>query len=100
MVVITADKSLGILNLRVSGDNFQDTIETLKLNGVKWNPSTKFWNTNIVNFDDIITELNYEGEVVEVSALTKKDVQDYIDGLKELEITPYLKIRLVTFPTT
>lgn len=101
MVEITADKKLGIINLRVSGDNFQDTIETLKLNGVKWNPSTKFWNTNIVNFDDIVTELNYEGEVVEVSALTKKDIQDYIDGLKELEISKerrILKLDLLNFP--
>ena len=86
MVVITADKSQGVLNIKVSGDNFQDTIETLKLNGAKWNKYTKFWNKHILDLDDLITELNYEGEVVEVSALTKKEVQDYKDNLKELEL--------------
>ena len=83
---MVADKSQGVLNIKVSGDNFQDTIETLKLNGAKWNKYTKFWNKHILDLDDLVTELNYEGEVVEVSALTKKEVQDYKDSLKELEL--------------
>lgn len=101
MVVITADKSQGVLNIKVSGDNFQDTIETLKLNGAKWNKYTKFWNKHILDLDDLITELNYEGEVVEVSALTKKEVQDYKDNLKELELCKerrLLRLDILNFP--
>jgi hypothetical protein len=101
MVVITADKSQGLLNIKVSGDNFQDTIETLKLNGAKWNKYTKFWNKHILDLDDLITELNYEGEVVEVSALTKKEVQDYKDNLKELELCKerrLLRLDTLNFP--
>ena len=86
MVVITADKVAGVLNIKPMGDNFQDIIETLKLNGAKWNPKTKFWNKNILDMDDLIKELNFEGEAVEVSALTKQDVEDYKKNLKELEI--------------
>ena len=101
MVVIKVDKSLGILNIKVSGDNFQDTIETLKLNGVKWNPTTKFWNTNIVNLDDLITELNYSGEAVELSALDRQDYEDYKKQLVELEVSKERRLPrldLMNFP--
>lgn len=101
MVVITSNKQLGIINLKVTGDNFQDTIETLKLNGVRFDKNTKLWYTNILNFDDIVTELNYEGEVVEVSALTKKEIQDYKQELIELEVSKERRISrwdLMNFP--
>lgn len=86
MVTITADKISGVLNIKPSGENFQDIIETLKLNGAKWNPKTKFWNKSILDLDDLIRELNFEGEAVEVSALTKQEVEEYKKNLQELEV--------------
>ena len=101
MVKITANKSRGVLELRVYGDKFMDTVETLRLNGAKYHAPTKSWNVNILSLDDIITELNFEGEVVEVSALTKKEVEEYRESLKELEICKerrVLRLDLLNFP--
>ena len=92
MVKITANKSRGVLELRVYGDKFMDTVETLRLNGAKYHAPTKSWNVNILSLDDIITELNFEGEVVEVSALTKKEVEEYqFDSVWEYAFYRYHK---------
>lgn len=87
MVTITVDKEMGVLNIKPSGDNFQDLIENLKLNGARWNPKTKFWNKSIADYEDLVQELNYEGEVVEVSSLAKRDIDDYRNSLVELNVT-------------
>lgn len=86
MVEITCDSTLGILNIKPSGQSFQDIIETLKLNGATWNPTTKFWNKSISDLEDLENELLFEGESVEISELTRKQVEEYRESLKELQI--------------
>lgn len=87
MVEITCDATLGILNIKPSGSSFQDIIETLKLNGATWNPTTNFWNKSISDLEDLEKELLFEGEAVEISELTRRQVEEYKERLTELQVS-------------
>src|SRR5574344_328211 len=95
MVEITCDLNTKLLNISVSGDMFADTIETLKLKRCRWNNSIKAWTASISDYDSIVKELTYDGETLEISELTKRQIAQYKQSLCELEVsTQRRKIRL------
>ena len=82
----------GIRIVPNKNDDFQDIIETLKLNGCMWDPNIKLWKKSIVDYLDLIKELNYSGQVVELSELDKQKFEDYKASLSELEISKERRI--------
>lgn len=86
MIEITCDLEKEVLNIRPSGQNFQDIIEDLKTFGAKWNKVSKYWNAKILDLKELSDYMLSTGEVVEVSELTWKQYRDYVESFRELNI--------------
>src|SRR5574344_510830 len=91
MVEVTCNPKEGLVYLKISGDNFQDLVETLKYSHCRWNPELKRWQTSIAKFDDVKAELLYaqgKEEYIEISADTQAQIDSYLSNLKELKVSP------------
>lgn len=98
MVEVTCNKDLGLLYLKISGDNFQDLVETLKMCHCQWDNNVKRWKVSIAKYDDVIKEILYcngKEEYVEVSEQTKAEITQYFNEMQELKYPP---IRCVYHP--
>ena len=86
-IYIENSSDFGMKIIPSSNDDFQEIVEYLKLNGCRWDANLKIWKKPIVDYKDIIKELNYEGQAVELSALDKQNFENYISSLTELVIS-------------
>lgn len=87
IVFIENSSDFGMKIMPSSDDIFQDIVEYFKLNGCRWDKNLKLWKKSIADYEDMVKELNFEGQAVEISELDKQKFKIYRKNLCELEIT-------------
>ena len=91
MIEIEVDKENRCLAIFIKERDpvrFTEVKEALKDCKCHWNPTKKQWEKSIYDYDDLVEELKFEGENVESSEYVYKEIQEFKDTLKELEVIP------------
>lgn len=104
MVEIIGLENSDLFGMKISAKDsadFQEIVELLKLNGARYNSELKIWTKPKVDYLDVIKELNFDGQAVQLSPLDESTIKKYIDNLKELEISTSrrpVNFNLMKFP--
>ena len=91
MIEIDVDKENKCLAIFIKERDpvrFTEVKEKLKDCRCRWNATRKQWEKSIYDYDDLVEELEFEGETVESSEYVYKEIEEFRNTLKELEITP------------
>ena len=98
MISISFDSAEDFLHIVISGDNFRDLVDFVKLQGCKWDPDLKCWTLSITKFDDFKAAAKSFDDV-DIDMLTISEVERWKNNLTELELyRRAFKQELLTFP--
>lgn len=98
MISISFDSAEDFLHIVISGDNFRDLVDFVKLQGCKWDPDLKCWTLSITKFDDFKAAAKSFDDV-DIDMLTLSEVERWKSTLVELELyRRAFKQELLTFP--
>ena len=98
MISISFDSAEDFLHIAISGDNFRDLVDFVKLQGCKWDPELKCWTLSITKFDDFKSAAKSFDDV-DIDMLTLSEVERWKNNLVELELyRRAFKQELLTFP--
>jgi SNF2 family DNA or RNA helicase len=73
----------GMLNLKCTGAQFNEQIESCKMMKMIYDPKTKMWTTSAGRFNEVIDEMSQYH--IELSEFDKKEIKNYFDNLNELK---------------
>lgn len=98
MISISFDSAEDFLHITISGNNFRDLVDFVKLQGCKWDPDLKCWTLSITKFDDFKAAAKSFDDV-DIDMLTLSEVERWKSTLVELELyRRAFKQELLTFP--
>lgn len=98
MISISFDSAEDFLHIAISGPNFRDLVDFVKLQGCKWDPDIKCWTLSITKFDDFKAAAKSFDDV-DIDMLTLSEVERWKNNLVELELyRRAFKQELLTFP--
>ena len=98
MISISFDSAEDFLHIVISGPNFRDLVDFVKLQGCKWDPDIKCWTLSITKFDDFKSAAKSFDDV-DIDMLTLSEVERWKNNLVELELyRRAFKQELLTFP--
>lgn len=98
MISISFDSAEDFLHITISGNNFRDLVDFVKLQGCKWDPELKCWTLSITKFDDFKAAAKSFDDV-DIDMLTLSEVERWKSTLVELELyRRAFKQELLTFP--
>lgn len=98
MISISFDSAEDFLHITISGPNFRDLVDFVKLQGCKWDPDIKCWTLSITKFDDFKAAAKSFDDV-DIDMLTLSEVERWKNNLVELELyRRAFKQELLTFP--
>lgn len=98
MISISFDSSEDFLHIVISGPNFRDLVDFVKLQGCKWDSNLKCWTLSITKFDDFKSAAKSFDDV-DIDMLTISEVERWKNNLVELDVyRRAFKQELLTFP--
>ena len=73
-----------LLNIKPSGNQFSEQIETLKLLGARFEPTKKIWQIGVGKFNEVFKEL--EPYHIDLNEYDKREIIKYFDNIDELKV--------------
>lgn len=85
MISISFDSNNDNVLINISGPNFRDLVDFLKLQSCRWNPDEKTWWISAFKYDNFYKAAK-DFDDVEMDLLTKQEIENWKNSIKELRV--------------
>ena len=98
MISITFDSAENDLHIGISGNNFRDLVDFVKMHGCRWDADQKCWLLSVAKYEDF--KAAAQGfDSVDIDMLTKTEIAKWKMQLRELKVyRRAFRQELLTFP--